>query len=134
MNDPEALLAFSALAQPTRLSVFRLLVRTGAAGLPAGVIAETVGARPNTLSTHLQALLSARLVTRERVGRSIIYRANHTGISRLLTFLVEDCCADEGSVCAPLLEAMNAPARNGGTPGDTVVDYPQPVIAPSGPD
>jgi DNA-binding transcriptional ArsR family regulator len=107
MNEQEALAALSALAQPTRLSVFRLLVRTGRDGLAAGVIAETVGARPNTLSTHLQALLSAGLVTRERSGRSIIYSADYSEISRLLQFLMEDCCAGDREVYRPLKDAID---------------------------
>jgi ArsR family transcriptional regulator len=106
MNDTEVLDALGALGQPTRLAVFRLLVQTGTAGLPAGAIAEAVGARRNTLSTHLQALVSARMVTRERVGRSLVYRADYEQISRLIRFLMEDCCAGDSEVCKPFVEAM----------------------------
>lgn len=111
MNEHEALAALSALAQPTRLSVFRLLLQKGTAGMPAGVIADTVGARPNTLSTHLQALLNAGLLSRERSGRSIIYRAQYEEISRLLTYLMHDCCAGDSRVCKPLLAAMDDACR-----------------------
>jgi ArsR family transcriptional regulator len=87
MNDDQAVAALSALAQPTRLKVYRLLANRGEAGMPAGAIAEAVEARPNTLSTHLQALLAAGLVSRQRAGRRIVYRAHGVVVDRLMSYL-----------------------------------------------
>ncbi len=101
-------MGLSALGQQTRLAVFRLLVQAGSDGLAAGEIAQRVGARPNTLSTHLQALLAADLVSRERAGRSIRYRAEYEHIGRLLTFLVQECCGGDEQICAPLVEVIGA--------------------------
>ncbi|MEO0975312.1 MAG: metalloregulator ArsR/SmtB family transcription factor [Pseudomonadota bacterium] len=106
MNDETALLALSALAQPTRLAVFRLLIHAGGKGVAAGEIAERVGARPNTLSTHLQALCAGTLIGRERVGRSIVYSANYDRVSDLLTYLLQDCCAGEAEICGPVIRAV----------------------------
>jgi len=96
--------ALSALAQESRLAVFRLLVRAGPEGLPAGEIAQEVGVRPNTLSTHLTILGHAGLVRSRRDGRSIIYTADYGGMRELLGFLMEDCCAGRPEICAPLAE------------------------------
>ena len=95
----EALLALSALAHHTRLAVFRLLIREGPAGLPAGTIAERVGATPPTLSTHLAQLQRAGLITSRRVQRQIFYAAHVDGIRQLLTFLTEDCCQGRPELC-----------------------------------
>lgn len=102
---PEAVEALSALAQGHRLAVFRLLVRSGADGLPAGEIAREVGVLPNTLSTHLTILGHAGLVRSRRVGRSVIYAADYDGMAELLGFLVADCCAGHPEICAPVVEA-----------------------------
>ncbi|MEO5587103.1 MAG: metalloregulator ArsR/SmtB family transcription factor [Novosphingobium sp.] len=101
---PEAVEALSALAHRYRLAVYRLLVRAGAAGLPAGEIAREVGVLPNTLSTHLTILGHAGLVRSRREGRSIVYSANYDGMRELLGFLVADCCAGHPEICAPLTE------------------------------
>lgn len=106
MNEERALDALSALAQRTRLAVFRLLVSAGSEGLAAGEIAQRVGARPNTLSTHLQALLAGGLVSRERTGRSIVYRARFDVVSALLTYLLQDCCGGERAICGPVIDAI----------------------------
>ncbi|WP_421853549.1 ArsR/SmtB family transcription factor [Novosphingobium sp.] len=101
---PHAVNLLSALAQEHRLAVFRLLVKAGPQGLPAGVIAREVGARPNTLSTHLAILDHAGLVSARREGRSVIYAANFGAMRDLLGFLVEDCCGGNPEICAPLAE------------------------------
>lgn len=101
---PEAVDALSALAHGHRLAVFRLLVRAGADGMPAGEIAREIGVLPNTLSTHLTILGHAGLVHSRREGRSVIYSANYDGMRDLLGFLVSDCCAGRPEICAPLLE------------------------------
>lgn len=101
---PEAVDALSALAHGHRLAVFRLLVRAGADGVPAGEIAREVGVLPNTLSTHLTILGHAGLIQSRRDGRSIIYTADYDRMRVLLGFLMEDCCAGRPEICAPLVE------------------------------
>jgi len=104
MELPVAVEALSALAHGHRLAVFRLLVRAGPDGLPAGEIAREIGALPNTLSTHLTILGHAGLVRSRREGRSIIYSAHYEGMRALLGFLVADCCAGRPEICGPLAE------------------------------
>ncbi|WP_374414306.1 ArsR/SmtB family transcription factor [Novosphingobium colocasiae] len=101
---PDAVAALSALAHGHRLTVFRLLVRAGTDGLPAGEIAREVGVLPNTLSTHLTILGHAGLIQSRREGRSVIYSADYDGMRGLLGFLVSDCCAGRPEICAPLTE------------------------------
>ena len=100
MQLPTAVEALSALAHASRLAVFRLLVRAGPDGLPAGEIAREVGVLPNTLSTHLTILAHAGLVQARRDGRSILYSADYAGMRALLGFLMEDCCAGLPEICA----------------------------------
>jgi len=103
LMDPLAAVgALSALAHPGRLEVFRLLVRAGPDGLPAGEIARATGSLANTLSTNLSVLATAGLVTSRRAGRSIIYAAGYNRMSALLAFLMEDCCSGNAEICAPL--------------------------------
>jgi len=104
MQLPIAVEALSALAQPTRLAAFRLLVRAGKAGLPAGAIAREIGAAPSTLSTHLAILSHAGLIRSRRQGRSIVYAADHARMRDLLGFLIADCCGGQPEICAPLEE------------------------------
>lgn len=101
---PEAVEALSALAHGHRLAVFRLLVRAGADGLPAGEIAREVGVLPNTLSSHLTILGHAGLIRSRREGRSIIYSADYDGMRGLLGFLVADCCAGRPEICGSLVD------------------------------
>jgi len=102
MPLPRAVDLLSALAQESRLAAFRLLVKAGPDGLPAGVIAREVGVRPNTLSTHLAILEHAGLVQARREGRSVIYAADYAAMRGLLGLLVEDCCGGKPEICAPL--------------------------------
>ena len=104
MKTKIALPQLSALAQENRLAVFRLLVKAGHDGLPAGDIATALNVPPNTLSAQLNILSQAELVTGQRQGRSIIYSANFDAISGLIVFLMEDCCEGRTDVCAPVLE------------------------------
>ena len=105
MDMTQAVEAFGALAQPTRLSVFRLLVEAGADGLAAGDIARRLEVPHNTLSTHLGLLARAGLATSRRAGRSVIYSVDQDGLRALLAFLLEDCCRGRPELCAPLLAA-----------------------------
>ncbi|MFT5776130.1 ArsR/SmtB family transcription factor [Hyphomonas sp.] len=110
METKAALSQLSALAQENRLAVFRLLVKAGHDGLPAGDIASALDVPPNTLSAQLNILSQSGLVTGQRQGRSIIYSANFDAVSGLIVFLMEDCCEGRTDVCAPVL----ALARSGG--------------------
>jgi DNA-binding transcriptional ArsR family regulator len=100
MDEKRAVAALGALAQDSRLKVFRLLVRRGPAGHAAGEISQRVGVPPTTLSFHLAQLSSAGLVTSRREGRSILYAADYEGMRTLMGFLVDNCCQD-GAGCAP---------------------------------
>lgn len=95
MDIQEALIAFSALSQETRLRVFRLLVEYGQEGAPAGALREALDIPHNTLSFHLTHMSHAKLVLSRRNGRSIIYRANFEFFTNLIRFMVEDCCSSE---------------------------------------
>jgi ArsR family transcriptional regulator, arsenate/arsenite/antimonite-responsive transcriptional repressor len=99
MTAPHALAALAALGQPTRLDIFRLLMRRGSEGLLAGSIAETIGCPHNTLSSHLSILARAGLICGTREGRTIIYRADIDGMRSLLSFLVTDCCEGHPELC-----------------------------------
>jgi ArsR family transcriptional regulator len=96
--------ALSALAQESRLSVFRLLVQTGPEGLPAGKISEITGIAPSSLSFHLKELLHAELVASRNESRFVIYSANFSQMNALLAYLTENCCG--GNPCVPI----NTPA------------------------
>ncbi|MEX8520186.1 MAG: ArsR/SmtB family transcription factor [Leptothrix sp. (in: b-proteobacteria)] len=95
MEEQEIVQALAALAQPVRLQVFRVLVVAGPAGLAAGALAEQLGVAPNTLSFHLKELLHAQLVTQERDGRFLIYRAAYERMNGLLSYLTAHCCQGE---------------------------------------
>ncbi len=104
METRDAVGALSALAHPGRLEIFRLLVRGGKSGLPAGEIARVTGSLSNTLSANLNVLSHAGLVASRREGRSIIYTAAYGRMSALLAFLIEDCCGGDRDICGPLAE------------------------------
>ncbi|MEZ5669060.1 MAG: metalloregulator ArsR/SmtB family transcription factor [Alphaproteobacteria bacterium] len=98
--------ALAALAHETRLDVFRLLVRAGAEGLPAGEIGARLGVRQNTMSANLAILARAGLIRASRDGRSIRYAADFDGMRGLLGFLMEDCCGGRPDLCRPVLDAV----------------------------
>lgn len=104
MKIDQAVKAMSALAQQSRLEVFRLLVTCGHDGLPAGKIAEELHIPNATLSFHLKELLNAGLVDQRREGRSIIYSFNVEAVRALLAFLMEDCCQGRPELCDPKYE------------------------------
>ena len=106
MDTNTAIDAFEALAHETRLGVFRALVKAGPGGMPAGEIAHSLGVIQNTMSSHLQKLERAGIVTSERMGRQVIYRANFTVVSALILFLMEDCCAGSAELCEPIAASM----------------------------
>jgi ArsR family transcriptional regulator len=102
--------ALGALAQETRLDLFRLLVTVGPEGLPAGVIAERLSVLPASLSFHLQQLTHAGLITQRRRGRQLIYAAEYGAMNELLAYLTENCCGQ--GACVPACD----PAAAAGTP------------------
>lgn len=85
-----------ALGNPTRLKIYRALVRAGDAGLPVGRLQERVGVPASTLSHHLRQLVLNRLATQERQGTVLICRANYSAMRKLIGFLADECCADAG--------------------------------------
>ena len=106
MKTALAIEALSALAQPTRLGAFRLLVKCEPAGLPAGEISRQLNVPHNTMSTHLAILTRSGLVAVERHSRSMIYRAQLEPVRQLVLFLLKDCCDGQPELCAPLIEDL----------------------------
>jgi ArsR family transcriptional regulator, arsenate/arsenite/antimonite-responsive transcriptional repressor len=98
-----------ALSQETRLKIFRLLVKSGPGGLQAGEIARRVAAPQNTISTHLAVLARARLVTRTRKGREIIYAPQLAVIHDLVLFLTHECCEGRPELCGPIVDDLTRP-------------------------
>lgn len=92
-----------------------MLVKTGAVGMPAGEIARATGILPNTLSSNLNILSHAGLISSRREGRSIIYSADYGVMSGLLGFLMEDCCGGNPEICAPLNAIVSRAADCDGT-------------------
>ena len=101
MDSCTAVNALSALAQPSRLSVFRWLIECGPQGACAGDIATKLGIAPATLSFHLKTLQHAHLVESDREGRFVHYRANFAVMNALLEFLTANCCGGQPALCAP---------------------------------
>jgi DNA-binding transcriptional ArsR family regulator len=99
MEKTEVIAALAALAQETRLDVFRLLVQVGPEGLAAGQIGERLRLPSATLSFHLNQLRHAGLVTFRRESRSLIYAAEYSAMNGLLAYLTENCCQGDTSVC-----------------------------------
>jgi ArsR family transcriptional regulator, arsenate/arsenite/antimonite-responsive transcriptional repressor len=100
MESKAAVIALSALAQGSRLEVYRILVQAGPEGMAASEIAERLGIPANTLSFHLKALSHAELVQSRQDGRFVIYSTNYEQMNALLGFLTENCCA--GRSCVPV--------------------------------
>jgi ArsR family transcriptional regulator, arsenate/arsenite/antimonite-responsive transcriptional repressor len=101
MEKMDAVTALAGLAQENRLDVFRLLVKAGPNGLPAGQVADTLGLAPNTLTFHFDRLRMARLVTVRREGRSMIYAARFETMNALLEYLTDNCCGGVPEKCMP---------------------------------
>jgi ArsR family transcriptional regulator len=107
MDKKQALGALGALAQETRLDLFRLLVTCGPEGLPAGVIAQRLGVLPASLSFHLAQLTHAGLISQRRLSRQLIYSAEYGTMNDLLAYLTENCCG-QGITCAPACNPADA--------------------------
>lgn len=105
MNKKQAVTSLSALAHEQRLGIFRLLVRKGPTGLPAGAIASSVGASPTAASFHLKELERAGLIRSTRQGRSIVCALHVDAVRRLLTYLTQDCCQGNPEMCGSAINA-----------------------------
>lgn len=103
MDTDSATEVFAALAQPTRLAAFRLIMAHAPEGLPAGEVARRLDVPQNTLSSHLAVLARAGLVNAERLSRSIVYRAELERVREITSFLVNDCCGGRPELCEPLV-------------------------------
>lgn len=107
MDDHNALFALAALAHPTRLHAFRLLVRHEPDGLSTGELVEATGLTQSTFSTHLAVLARAELVRAEKRGRHMIQRARMERLRDLMLFLAKDCCQGRAELCAPLVAELS---------------------------
>ena len=107
MEPRLAVKRLSAIAQETRLDVFRLLVKAGPEGVAAGDIARELQTAANTMSAQLLVLSNAGLIRARREGRSIIYAVNYEAMRDLLMFLTEDCCGGRAEMCAPLADVVS---------------------------
>ncbi|MDF1632008.1 metalloregulator ArsR/SmtB family transcription factor [Mycoplana sp. MJR14] len=105
MDERQAIGAFGALSQETRLQIIRMLVVAGPEGMAAGSIAEKLDVSASNLSFHLKELDRAGLVGQQREARSIIYTVNYDTLSGLVRFLMEDCCSGHPEVCLPVTAA-----------------------------
>jgi DNA-binding transcriptional ArsR family regulator len=111
METIDAVAALSALAQDSRLDVFRLLVQAGPDGMPAGEIAAALGLAPNTLTFHFDRLRAAGLLGVRREGRSMIYAARFETMNALLGYLTDNCCGGEPEKCLPARRCNPPKAR-----------------------
>jgi ArsR family transcriptional regulator, arsenate/arsenite/antimonite-responsive transcriptional repressor len=113
MNATQTVNALAALAQATRLAIYRLLVERGPQGLSAGAIAETLGIAPSSLSFHLAQLNHAGLITQRRLSRHLIYAADFAAMNGLMSYLTENCCGGAACtpVCNPAKPAVQRPRR-----------------------
>jgi ArsR family transcriptional regulator len=106
MESEQAILALAALAQSTRLDVFRLLAKHEPEGLAAGDIANALTVPQNTMSSHLAILSRAGLVKARRSGRSIVYRADLQSLQSVVLFMLRDCCDGRPEICVPVVESL----------------------------
>lgn len=109
MENKAAVAALAALAQDTRLAIYRLLVKRGPEGMPAGRIAEALSLPDSSLSFHLAQLNRAGLIAQKRVSRQLIYSADFAAMNTLVGYLTENCCAGNPALCAPACEPSCAP-------------------------
>lgn len=108
LEEPQALDAFAALSQETRLRMVRVLVQAGPGGLSAGAVGEAVGASSSGASFHLAHLERSGLIESRRESRSIIYSASYDTLAGLVEFLMRDCCSGHPEICAPAAAAAAA--------------------------
>ncbi|MGH1578801.1 ArsR/SmtB family transcription factor [Planktotalea sp.] len=112
MKQADAIDALAALAQPSRLDAFRLLVQVGPQGLPALEISRRLGTKPSTLSGHLAILKRAGVLTSTRHQREIHYAANLASVNALVQFLLADCCGGQFENCSEIVALLEKPAQS----------------------
>ena len=110
MDASTAVKVLAALAQESRLAIFRTLLQVGPAGLPAGQLAEQLGIAPSSLSFHTKELVHAGLVSSRHEGRFVIYSAHIDGMNQLLSYLTENCCG--GNPCNPISNCLPELAKS----------------------
>ena len=113
MDTRAAIGSLSALAQETRLAIFRMLVEAGTSGLAAGLIAEKLDIPASSLSFHLAELHRAGLIDQRRESRSLIYSANYRAMNALVGFLTENCCGGNPAACAAVISRSTQPQPRG---------------------
>ncbi len=106
MDSIDAMAVLAALAQPTRIETFRLLVAREPEGIPAGELARLMAVPQNTMSAHLAVLARAGLIEGERQSRSIIYRADLARLRGMVLFLLKECCGGRPDLCAPVIDDL----------------------------
>jgi len=116
MEKSDAIVALAALAQDNRLDAYRLLVRAGPGGMPAGAVAEALKLAPNTLTFHFDRLRQAGLVSVRREGRSMIYAARYEAMNGLIAYLTENCCAGTSELCGQPETCTPGRAKRGKVP------------------
>ncbi len=116
MDRLDAVVTLTALAQETRLDIYRRLVEAGPDGLAAGRIAKDIGLPGATLSFHLAQLRNAKLIGSRRESRSIIYHADYDRMNELLIYLTNNCCRGRAEVCGPLVEALSGGGKDTAIP------------------
>jgi DNA-binding transcriptional ArsR family regulator len=124
MNTESAVAALAALAQDSRLAIFRTLVQAGHSGLPAGKIGEKTGIAPSCLTFHLKELAHANLVGSRQRGRFVIYTANYSTMNELLAFLTENCCG--GNACLMVSAGGSTTGEDSSGPDKRVSERPVP--------
>ena len=111
MKHARAVTSLAALAHQHRLAIFRLLVKQGPSGMPAGEIADSVGISATNTSFHLKELERAGLLRGTRQGRQVLYALHVDGMRKLLTYLTEDCCQGRPELCGSTLAAADKVCR-----------------------
>jgi len=111
MRSKNAISALSALAHADRLAAFRLVLRSGKAGLPSGRIADELGIQPTRMSFHLSTLERSGVLHSERDGRHILYAVNFPVMRALLGFLTDECCAGHPEICADLMQGSEGKSK-----------------------
>ena len=112
MDESQARECFAALSQETRLRIVRLLVKAGADGMAAGVVADEMGVSASNVSFHLKELERSGLIAQRREARSIIYAADYAALGDLIGFLMKDCCGGKPEICAPVFASATCkPAK-----------------------
>lgn len=111
MDEDQIVMALSALAHEYRLRIFRLLVRAGPSGVPAGEIADHIGISATSVSFHLKELDRSGLVTSTRQGRFVRYAVRVEGMRQLLTYLTEDCCGGHPELCGSIIKKVRTTCK-----------------------